>query len=930
MARTITSLLLCDADRVPVLTAAETAALLGPFEVTERLGEPDVRVSRTPALAPDARYLRARATLRIAFDTGEVEWWEAWRVEAPEGEPVASGADVGVEWRPYWLRLADAVALPRVGAGADADDLTLAVADRFPADALAVLFDPENGAPALPDGTALFAVGTVHALYAERRVEASATVASCLAVLGAVCESLRCEWEARVVPGTAPGPGDPYADTYAVDLVVPAGEQGFFEPGIEAADVVLDVSLLPKDPDRNGYHGPGIGMLRTEDALDAVSALVPVSDRAEDGEQAGVSGALFYPAPSSFNGKIGTTEVDLFRSRIGDYPPPALVVWEDGALDGYALEEAGGLRRVFPIEGSAFPNRLTLTGDAVTDPLHREVRVLTPEDHYGTGTGRQRVRALASPTLEAAFGYAERGVRFAAHPRANLLARAGASADLSRWDDDTSLPYGLELTGDATAAETTDAQDVQYGDKAVEITFDSASAVTLTGDDLDVSANVLNEDSDNEEETATYADGGASLAGDTFRATAQATVEASYGRATTTHTATLRLVFLDGSNAVLDTVTDSLGGNGTRTLVAEGVAPSGTVTVRVETEADASATLSTPPAYANLRVTVSGAGLERDPAGASASYATLGAGCLGETGAAWFHLRVTEGEVEACVLESDGTVASNEEGELSVAVTADPEDPANTPFSTVTLAWTSVPEAAALALRPTTGRAVVVWDAATAVSSTTPAAYRSAMGPEALWELAAREVARRKSDLVSAALSTFEGEYLDLQAAGVEPGVPVRVGQAVRIRGAFTAYAGEAVGYVSELRYRDGLGQAAADRQIAAGPLGPDLAAVIEAAVQGEVTVTAAGGGLIDTGGQYVATAYAEGSGGDLSTVTLQAVGDATITQGTARTVTLGADDGGGTLTLPVAVLGSASQAAANVKRKPSGGVLRVRVLDQT
>lgn len=935
MAVLLSSIQLCDAFRVPVLTAAETAALLPVFEVTERLGEPDQRVTETLPLHPNAGYLRARATLRLDFAESGVfsrrEWWRLWRVAEPEGEAAQTGVIV-CEWRPYWLILDEAVAAPRTGAGALSDDLAFALTDRTPASALGVLFDPENGAPVLPDGDPLFAVGDVHALFSERSAEIDAEAATALGVLTGVCESLGCEWRARVVVDTDPTGSDPYTDTYAVDLLIPPGERGLFEPGIEADELVLDLTLLAKDAlsatgDAPRY-GPGVSLVRGEEGQEAVSAVFPLSEAVDVG-QAGVAGALWYPGPSTFYLKVEETIVEIHRSRIGEYPAPALVVWEADALNGYAVQETGGLARTFPIADSAYPNVLTLTGDAETVPLFREVRILTPEDHHGTGTGRVPVRVLASPLLRAAYGPGERPIRFSAHPLPNLLDRAGVSSDFSRWTG--GLPYGVDEEGDVTVTETTDAADVRHGARSAEVAFASSAGVALTGDDLEVYAESEGTATDTDTESALYADGGGSLEGRTYRATASAEVTRAYRSSTATATATLRMRFLDVSDALIGSaVTDSISGNASRLLVCEGTAPAACVKVEVEVEADTAAAIggTIPPASAFATAAVTGATLEEGTL--VTSGVMVGAGSVPETGALWMNLRVSEGAVEVRIEDESGAVVSNEEGTLTLTVAADGSDSANTPFTTVTFAWSGVPDAAQIAVRPTSGAATVILDAAALVPGVVPVPYRAAMGPEALWELAARELSRRVADGVAASLSTFDGEYLDLAAAGVAPGTAVGVGQAVRVRGAFTSYTGGVYSRVTEVQYRDGVGANAVDRRIAVGSLGPDLSDVIEAVARGTVSVTTSTGGLLDVGGQFVATDYTAPEGATLGAATLEAYGAATITTLPSETFSLRAAAGGGSVTIAKRRLGSPGVVASSAKLSKNQTVATLKVVDQT
>lgn len=913
----IAALHLCDAARIPVLTEAETARLLPAFDVSERLGEPDVRTTRTPALMPEAEHLRARATLRIDHEDpdgagGTVsrrEWWDLWRVEEPEGEPVASGAEIVCEWRPYWLVASESVAVPRTGAGAETDDLQFFLTDRTPEDAMGVLFDPDNGAPALASGNALFEAGAVHALYASRGVEVTATAATTLDVLAAMCESLGCEWRARVVTSGLNKFGT--GDTYAVDLVPPASERGLFEPGIEEGDLVLDLTLLARQDDGpyGPRYGPAVSLVRSEDGQDAVATVFPLSEVGEDGEAKGVAGAEWAPGYAVHDS--GETYVELHRSRVGDSPPPALAVWEDDALIGAALQEVGGQRRTFEIVDTAYPNRLLVTGDA--SDLDPSVRIVSD------GDPRQRLRSLTSPTLSALWGRAERAMRFASHPLPNLFAREGVSADLSAWDgEDPARPYGVETAGTVTMTRTTAPEDVKRGPASALVTFPGGLA--LTGDDLDVSVTLPRgggSQDDTATETATYAPGGSlATVGFTASATAETATYAAKG-GTAEATATLTMEFLDSGSGVLATHAASLTDTASGALTVTADAPSGTEAVRVTTVADA-LTGETSGQFASASASVSGAALERDDEAGTPPAVLIGSGALRNTAAVWLAVRMIAGAVSVRIEDALGVVQSNSEGTLEVEASGTDDV-----FAEITLAWSEVPSAHRLVIRPVTPGASFALDAVTAVPGTVPAPFRPAMGPEALWEMAAFELSRRRADGLAAALSAFEGEAFDLAALGLSPEAPVSVGQAVRVRGAFTAYTGEVRARVLAVEYRDGVGAASSDRRFSLGTLGPDLQTVIEEAAEGTVTAVASGASLLATGGGFTRTASAPGQS------TVGTYGDATLTQGTTYEVTLRPEAGGATVEIPTVILGPAGIAAANILHNTRKGLFTIRLREE-
>ena len=469
----LSSLQLFEPDRSgPLLTAAETRALLGPLSFAARHGEPARLTTRSAQFAPGAAALVHRATLRAVYDLPasagggqRVRWWRLSATSETTGD---AQLDVEATWRPLWLDAAETLARDRAATGGD---LTLALTQVSPAAALAALCDPANGGPERADGAALLTPGVV-APGLPASVDLVLDGPTTLGALEALATTIGAEYVARVVPGPTPE-----ADVYAVDLVLPE----------DAAAPVATVTLA-----RDGSTAERLR--RTEDDADALSVLTPVAPGARP---AGTLAGNRWAIASSAGNAVALAR----RSHEVEGAAAPLVVWEDGALVGHRvllLNADGTEGATRTVTATAAPNTLTLDGGPGAAVA---LRLLDPD-------GAPLV-SLESPALAALLGRVEQRIEFpAVHPRANLVEQAGrlgggtgsvgdpdegVSADMSAWVPDGSRPYGVSprVGGFApTFTRETAPEHVRYGTASLRVVAPDAgggAAVQIAGYVGDVS-----------------------------------------------------------------------------------------------------------------------------------------------------------------------------------------------------------------------------------------------------------------------------------------------------------------------------------------------------------------------------------------------------------------------------------------------------------
>ena len=439
------SLQLFSPDRsAALLSEPETERLLGPHPVRRLYGEPVKVTTESLQFAAGAGFLAKRTALRGVYEdlddaVGDgsvrvVRWWRCRELTESVGD---SDLVVRCVWRPLWLDAAETVARPgdvAVLGDAGTLDLALRLVDRPLADALAVVLDPANGAPALADGSPLLSVGVVEGDLVGGVVSFTASGATTLGAVEALAgnapraDGIGAEYRVRVVEGASPA-----LDTYAVDLFVP--------PDPNDASTVPVVTVDLRDLESNATR-----VSRTASDEGAVSVVVPVSSGAAEGETSG----------SIAGNRLAVASASGAALTLG-----AAVVWEPGALVGLTLQDLGtGETRA--VTASEAPSTLTL--DAAFPSTPQAVRLLSPD-------GGPLV-ALGSPALVGDLGRIERAVAFDVSPLANVLAEPGrtpepVSADLSEWTDGDERPLGVYKIGETgalpTFARETDPGLIRYG-----------------------------------------------------------------------------------------------------------------------------------------------------------------------------------------------------------------------------------------------------------------------------------------------------------------------------------------------------------------------------------------------------------------------------------------------------------------------------------
>ena len=185
-----------------------------------------------------------------------------------------------------------------------------------------------------------------------------------------------------------------------------------------------------------------------------------------------------------------------------------------------------------------------------------------------------------------------------------------------------------------------------------------------------------------------------------------------------------------------------------------------------------------------------------------------------------------------------------------------------------------------IAMMAVGGPAEFVLDAVTVVDSVTPVAYSPHMGPEALHEAAARELARR----AASGLDEYDLDALDLAELGVAGpngvvGKPLAVGDLVRLRltRRDAASVEELDLRVLESEYAEGVGAPPVAKRVRLGRALPTLREALRrlaGSVSGAASGGAAGGGGLGSAGvvpgtpaALVAPEAAQGTGPEAGTV---------------------------------------------------------------
>ena len=450
LAGTITEATLLSADRTAVvLDAAAVAAVVDHLDYNDEAAEPSLTVQLVHPAAVGASAFSAGRVIRVRRGA-EAELWTITdrRLSATSGDkPRVRCATTAGD------RLSEAVGRPQAGTS----DAQLFVTGRSVADTLQVVLNPDRGAPARADGSALFIAGVVDAdLDGTAGVQASG--APLVDILDSIAEQVGAVWTDRVVPGAQAAD-----DQIALDFARAP------DPSRPAEPVAV---LTNRDEDGQPVM---TDLVRTDSLGGLVTALLPLAGSeppataaravwAAQAVQTGAQSTVRLPAPSA--------------SSSSDGPVVA-----DGHLVGQRLLDVS-TGESWGIVASEAPDRVTVDAD-LTGRVPRVARLVD-----GNGRG---LRSVRHPDLVDRFDVRERPLLLPVSPHPELLAEGGETAaqdgatrsvstDLSDWTG--GLPRGFTTTAGQNGAPTFEQVDgpgeVVSGRFSARVTMPAGSRVYVT------------------------------------------------------------------------------------------------------------------------------------------------------------------------------------------------------------------------------------------------------------------------------------------------------------------------------------------------------------------------------------------------------------------------------------------------------------------
>ena len=437
MTPTAFDLVSVDGDRVVRNAESEVSSV----RRTGRLTRPD-QLSFDVLEGPHEPY-EERRLLRITYASAPTEWWRiVQRTHARGQRPTLS-----CSCEPRWLDLDRQIAYIELADGTKLPGVTvtrLAVED-----AMARILSGDLAAPSE------YAVGNVPADLQGEEVSVFGEAVSHLELLSSLAEQLGAQWQAEWDDG---------AGEYKVNLLAHVGDP-------DATNRVIT--------DRTGDDILGTPNVKRvtgkRDARKYFSHLIPIGG--EKGQRKTIADAVFQVESAGYDSGPNETTITadgrvewkanslagiaVHRYRVSNPPSPRYQVsptYEE--RDAFVSRTLlGGSGTAYPIVATEPPSTIVVEGDA------------SGESTFSIKTAEGRdVISLRSPQAVSEIGRSETRETFDVVPYANLLERAGVTADGSDLT-------GWQAQGNPSLSLSTEANDVRHGDGAVQMQGGKGDAV---------------------------------------------------------------------------------------------------------------------------------------------------------------------------------------------------------------------------------------------------------------------------------------------------------------------------------------------------------------------------------------------------------------------------------------------------------------------